>query len=1290
MKKIISCIILISCIFNMILPISIVYAEENTEYECIQLPIISDKSKKEVTDITLYKDSDTLYAPLHTICPLINAEWHMKDGGFYVERDGCTYFRYYSNGNMKLIVDLGIGDDKWNKSDNVLIEGNLFSCKKIGVEWCVDFIKFCDMFGVTFFKVSQNTIQSAKDNIKKNIGDSSTESLNDIVIENDLDFVNHPYYIYIYSGTPLISLYGQVMGNENLYLWDYSCYENLDQSKEGDSWLEKTLKNIQYSSIATGLTVQSQNWLSNLVNDDWGITRIITAPPYESSEHYKKALVNISGINYGRNLKLEDIESINQNNKAQDLERLLNSNSIISSSDSTITILNKYLNNQIKIPELESFTKLSDVINCVGTPFQTYFEVEDFHNKLNSINENKIQLLTKSIAENEYINKISKIQEKGNSILNFSNKTMANNILLNSIDNYTGLINSSKEICSLYKNSDGQFKEKLSQSIESELYALGDSAISKILEKSGNPYLVLTGAVIGVYDGFTAWTKENFGEQLQSSEILVQAYFIERTMKESLDIKSPENLYNRLTLMLQSSLCCFEYDENCFQTNRNKISKILYMLDNDKSININYYHDPRNNNVDENVKNAILNYSDTLVVPIEDETQSSEPVEIQELNYEWHLDPTIEAEDIIVIDNKDNFLEEGYKSPYDECALIKKNGKYGIIKYDGTNIAESSYDMGGYNILGDIGVWNQYNESEGLQSVDVLSNKGELKIQKNQEGGWGYEGVNYYWDINEQEVYQYEGSPVYDEHTDNLSYNVVVQSADIQEDGNISNKSDKYGIANQNKLLVPIEYDKGYMHSFNSVIALEKNNKWTYYDESGKTIIENCEGFKSNSQVVDWWEGGGYNYNEDYILPYIPTENYIPVKIDGQCGYYDTQGNEIIPCGTFEEVRPVHNGFAWVKKDGKWGVIELENNQQKIIADELINKTLLDIINMMKGTYEITTGATDDVIYISNQSVIPGMQFKIEIDCSRSYDENGLNEQQVRNDIEQGIYSLNSIKVNGNAYATSELSANMRYEECCSILGSNLECNIGTIFSGAPDSECYTFKKDNTQIELHFDVISELISNGGTFSYEDMIQYNPSLNCIILKCKDTVETMEQETKTPRAFTQEQLNSIRKSLGVPEDLEVTIEQETPFYWEIGETWITHVSIYCEESIIASVDADSITAEFIKEIMMYSISIGQSSNISDNQILKAVNKYLEENQSHLGVYLSNENPYCPAEFMYSNDTNWSCPINTHLDIYTSNTIAGSHPHFAFVDKTTQVCTITAGYETVVEFDLSEYIN
>lgn len=321
---------------------------------------------------------------------------------------------------------------------------------------------------------------------------------------------------------------------------------------------------------------------------------------------------------------------------------------------------------------------------------------------------------------------------------------------------------------------------------------------------------------------------------------------------------------------------------------------------------------------------AEIKENHTLVVPIEDETQSSEFVEITDLNYTWHLSPTIEAEDIIVPDNKDIELEEGYVSPYDECALIKQDGKYGIIQYDGTNIAEPIYKFGSYDILGAIGVYNEYDQTKGAERVDVFSDKEELRIQINQERGWGYVGITYYWDNHKQRIYQYEGSPVYD--VDNLSYNVVVQSADIEENGKVSNISEKYGIANQNKLLVPIEYDKGYMHSFNNIIALEKENKWTYFDKDGKVIIKNCDGFTSNNRVIDWWTGGDwYNHNNDYILPYLPTENYIPLKINGQCGYYDTQGNEVIPCGTFEEVRPVHNGFAWVKKDGKWGVIKLKN-----------------------------------------------------------------------------------------------------------------------------------------------------------------------------------------------------------------------------------------------------------------------------------------------------------------------------------------------------------------------------
>ena len=94
-----------------------------------------------------------------------------------------------------------------------------------------------------------------------------------------------------------------------------------------------------------------------------------------------------------------------------------------------------------------------------------------------------------------------------------------------------------------------------------------------------------------------------------------------------------------------------------------------------------------------------------------------------------------------------------------------------------------------------------------------------------------------------------------------------------------------------------------------------------------------------------WDKGKGTSANYPFL-----ASDYIPVKIDGKCGYYDTSGNEVIPCGTFEDVRPVHNHLAWVKKDGKWGVIELkELENQTITAVEKSESELHDLVEE-KGT----------------------------------------------------------------------------------------------------------------------------------------------------------------------------------------------------------------------------------------------------------------------------------------------------------------------------------------------------
>lgn len=123
----------------------------------------------------------------------------------------------------------------------------------------------------------------------------------------------------------------------------------------------------------------------------------------------------------------------------------------------------------------------------------------------------------------------------------------------------------------------------------------------------------------------------------------------------------------------------------------------------------------------------------------------------------------------------------------------------------------------------------------------------------------------------------------------------------------------------------------------------------------------------------------------------------------------------------------------------------------------------------------------------------------------------------------------------------------------------------------------------------------------------------------------------------------------------------------------------------------IQLDSNAGWTIPELDKIELTKGNSENppISDYDILSAVNKYLRENQSQLGVWLSDGNPYCLPEHISSNKTNWSCPINLSWESYSSNEIAGSYPHFAYVDKSSLKCTLTANYETVVEFDLNDYL-
>lgn len=425
-------------------------------------------------------------------------------------------------------------------------------------------------------------------------------------------------------------------------------------------------------------------------------------------------------------------------------------------------------------------------------------------------------------------------------------------------------------------------------------------------------------------------------------------------------------------------------------------------------------------------------------------------------------------------------------------------------------------------------------------------------------------------------------------------------------------------------------------------------------------------------------------------MPYIPTENYIPVKINGKCGYYDTQGNEVIPCGTFEDVRPVHNGLAWVKKDGKWGVIQLEDiepeiekiittesaNWQQLYADKLKSYMASDMYNdkSMFDLYDIDNDGIPE-LFISDSDLYHLAECKVY----------SINNGIVNDLISfQSFGTINFLKNEKLLYDScnqghSYINLYRKEKNKAELIFSAYTAKDGQ-FLGEEDAEYIVNGKTTNKTEYESELKKYCdLKNSDNIEWGLGRKYKldeATINSVLLN----IETPQKALFRGTVNTEKDPLNVRKSPSDNAKIIGRIDREST------------VTVYSESGNWYEIEYNGgvgyVSKKYIKS--KGNNSDTPTSSISDNQILKAVNKYLEENQSHLGVWLSDISPYCLARHMYSNDTNWSCPINTDWDSYSSNEMAGAYPHFAYVDKSTLKCTISANYETVVEFDLSKYIN
>lgn len=308
-------------------------------------------------------------------------------------------------------------------------------------------------------------------------------------------------------------------------------------------------------------------------------------------------------------------------------------------------------------------------------------------------------------------------------------------------------------------------------------------------------------------------------------------------------------------------------------------------------------------------------------------------------DYEWQLKPTIEADNIIVPDYNDELFEK--------YAIIEKGGKYGLISNEGVVEIECKYN--GYSICS---LENTYIMAKKIEN-DYISESDDYilvdsKLIESRHGGHDSYFLDYVYDNSLKKTYSMSLGDV-TEYTGKKAF-PAQEGLHKNKNREYYDELGKWGITSGNKIIKDFEYENG--RYTNTLIALEKNKLWGYFDQNGKEIIPFIA---KRSDYINNEEFIVSTYKHDYMA-FMDVNGIVAVNTDDGGCFYDVSGNQLTDPSEFEEVRPMINNFAWVKKDGKWGVIKLNafetnDNIDKSLILNSVNKYLTDNVNGENNFY---------------------------------------------------------------------------------------------------------------------------------------------------------------------------------------------------------------------------------------------------------------------------------------------------------------------------------------------------
>ena len=288
--------------------------------------------------------------------------------------------------------------------------------------------------------------------------------------------------------------------------------------------------------------------------------------------------------------------------------------------------------------------------------------------------------------------------------------------------------------------------------------------------------------------------------------------------------------------------------------------------------------------------------------------------------YDWAVQPTIEADDIYYLadyPNMQHALNTLSKQADNSRAVIEKDGQLGIIDLNGTMLTEFAYkemaDFGENYMM--ISTVPQYSENYGDWDIYWLAPDGTITADVG-NGALDF-SLYYYYQGSRQRA----GSGPEEEQEiipvqESSSYIDYPTSDFLRELDN-----SRYALDNNGSLVTDFIYDECGSLS-DGLFAVCQDGKWGYVNEQGTVVIPlEYDASWKEYPIFNMSTSRSTNNVKDYC--YAASDGYVVLCKGDAWELRDTNGNVVIPEGEFEALRPVFDGRCWAKKDGKWGVIEV-------------------------------------------------------------------------------------------------------------------------------------------------------------------------------------------------------------------------------------------------------------------------------------------------------------------------------------------------------------------------------